>query len=193
MAPLPNIEAYPKTIRLHDDTQVQLRPLEEGDKLRLLRFFERIPEAERYFLKENVTAPEVVKAWTSNIDFERVIPIVAVVGEEIVADATLHRSRAPARRHIGEFRVVVDPQYREIGLGSRLIRELFEISVELGLYKVVFELVPQREKVAVIAAERSGFREVTTLKGWVRDAWGNYQDLAVLEMPLKEEEPWWRF
>jgi L-amino acid N-acyltransferase YncA len=193
MPSLPNIETYPKAVRLRDGTQIELRPLEEGDKLRLLRFFERIPEGERYYLKENVTSPEVIKTWTSNIDFERVIPIVALVGDEIVADATLHRSRAPARRHIGEFRLVVDPQYREIGLGSRLLRELFEISVELGLYKVVFELVEQREKAAIIAAERSGFREMTTLKGRIRDMWGNYQNLVVMELPLQGQEPWWRF
>ena len=193
MAPLPNIEAYPKTILLRDETRVELRPLEEADKLRLLQFFERIPEAERFYLKENVTAPEVIKTWTANIDFERVIPIVALAGDRIIADATLHRSRAPARRHIGEFRVVVDPAYREVGLGSRIIRELFEIAVELGLYKVSFELVAHREKAAILAAERAGFREVATLKGRIRDLWGNYQDLVVLEMPLKDHEAWWRY
>ena len=193
MAPLPNIEAYPKTILLRDETRVELRPLEEADKLRLLQFFERIPEAERFYLKENVTAPEVIKTWTANIDFERVIPIVALTGDRIIADATLHRSRAPARRHIGEFRVVVDPAYREVGLGSRIIRELFEIAVELGLYKVSFELVAHREKAAILAAERAGFREVATLKGRIRDLWGNYEDLVVLEMPLKDHEAWWRY
>ena len=43
MALLPNIEAYPKTVMLQDGTQAQIKPLEEGDKLRLLRFFERVP------------------------------------------------------------------------------------------------------------------------------------------------------
>ena len=60
MLTLPNIEAYHKTIRLRDGTAVNLRPLEEADKLRLLMFFERVPEEERHFLKENVTAPEAI-------------------------------------------------------------------------------------------------------------------------------------
>jgi hypothetical protein len=38
MATLPNIEAYPKAIMLHDGTPVVLRPLEPGDKVRLLQF-----------------------------------------------------------------------------------------------------------------------------------------------------------
>ena len=50
-----------------------------------------------------------------------------------------------------------------------------------------------REKAAILAAERAGFREVATLKGRIRDLWGNYQDLVVLEMPLKDHEAWWRY
>ena len=193
MSPLPNADTYPKTIMLRDGTRVELRPLEEGDKIRLLHFFERVPEADRYFLKENVTAPEVIQSWVTRIDFERVIPIVAVVDDQIVGDATLHRSRAPARRHVGEIRVVVEPEYREKGLGRRLIRELLDIAVELGLYKASFELVAQREKAAIVAAESVGFQEVARINGWVRDIWGNYQDLVVLELPLKEHKEWWRF
>ena len=109
---IPGIEAYPKTILLRDSTELKLRTLIEEDKLRLLDFFRRIPEEERYYLKENVTSPEVIQAWTTNIDFGRVVPIVAFTGNEIVADATLHRSRAMARCHIGEMRVVVEPAYR---------------------------------------------------------------------------------
>lgn len=193
MSPLPNADAYPKTIMLRDGTRVELRPLEDGDKIRLLHFFERVPEADRYFLKENVTAPEVIQSWVTRIDFERVIPIVAVVDDQIVGDATLHRSRAPARRHVGEIRVVVEPEYREKGLGRRLIRELLDIAVELGLYKASFELVAEREKAAIVAAESVGFQEVARLNGWVRDIWGNYQDTVVLELPLKEHKEWWRF
>ncbi len=193
MVTLPDIEAYPKTVMLRDGSQVQLRPLEAQDKLRLLRFFERIPEAERYYLKENVTSPEVILNWTTNINFDRVIPIVAVAEDEIVADATLHRSRAPARRHIGELRIVVDPEYRERGLGRRLIAELLDIAAELRLHKAVFELVAHREVAAIKAAKSIGFRQVATLKEWVKDLWGNYEDLVVLELPLEDVQQWWRY
>ncbi len=62
-----------------------------------------------------------------------------------MADATLHRSRPPARRHMAELRIVVDSHYREEGLGRRLIRELVDVAVDLGLHKVSFELVAHRE------------------------------------------------
>jgi len=59
---LPYIEAYPKTVMLRDGTQVELRPLLAEDRGRLLDFFQRIPEEECYYLKENVTSPEVIQA-----------------------------------------------------------------------------------------------------------------------------------
>jgi len=186
-------QVYPKTLMLRDGTRVEMRPLRDEDKIRLLRFFQRVPESERYYLKENVVSPQVIQEWTSRIEYERVIPIVALVGDDIVADATLHRSRAPARRHIGELRVVVDPGFREKGLGGRMIRELVDIAVDLGLHKVLFELVDRREKAAITAAKMMGFAEAGVLREGIKDFWGNYQDLVILEMPLKDRDLWWRF
>ena len=106
MRGLPNAEAYPKGIMLRDGDRVSVLPLEPGDKIHLFEFFERIPEEERYYLKENVAFAKVVHGWTANMDFSKVIPI-AVTHFAIVADATLHLNRTPARRHLGEVRVVV--------------------------------------------------------------------------------------
>ena len=191
MPTLLNIEAYPRTIRLRDGTPVKIRPLEEADKIRLLMFFERVPEEERHFLKENVTAPETIQGWTTNIDFNRVIPIIGLVDDEVVADATLHLSRAPARRHVGEVRVVVDPAYREVGLGGRMLRELLDIALELGLRKASFELVAQKEKAAISTAESVGFKQVAILNDRIKDVWGNYNDLVLLELPLNSHQVWW--
>ena len=188
---IPGLEAYPKTIMLRDRTEAVIRPLAEADKTALLNFFQRIPEEERYYLKENVTAPAVIQEWTSNIDYQRVFPIVALHGDEIIADATLHLRRARARQHIGEIRVVVEPGYREVGLGGRLIRELLDVAAGLGLHKVVFELVADQEEPAILAAGSAGFREVAVLKEHVRDMWGNFQDLVLMELPLKERRFWW--
>jgi GNAT superfamily N-acetyltransferase len=192
MRGLPNAEAYPKHIMLRDGDNVSVRPLEPGDKIRLLEFFERIPEEERYYLKENVASAKVIQGWTTNMDFSKVIPVVAVARDAIVADATLHLNCTPARQHLGEVRIVVDPAYREVGLGGRLIREILDIAAALGLAKVVFELVALREKEAVCAAERVGFKEVATLEDRVKDFWGNYQDVIMLEIPVADRERWWK-
>ena len=189
---MPDTEAYPKTVMLRDETRVvSIRPMQAGDKVHLLDFFKRIPEEERFYLKENVTSPEVIQAWTANIDFGRVIPIIALDGDRIVADATLHRSRASARRHVGELRVVVDPDYREVGLGRRLIRELLDTAAELGLHRVTFELVAEREKPAINAARSVGFKLIAVLPERIRDFWGNSQDIVLMDMSLRDRHQWW--
>jgi L-amino acid N-acyltransferase YncA len=118
---------------------------------------------------------------------------VVGAGFPVPPDGTLHRSRTPARRHIGELRVVVDPEYRELGLGRRLIRELLDVAAQLGLQQATFELVAQREAPAIMAAESVGFQVAATLKGRIKDMWGNSQDLVLMELPLKDHERWWNF
>src|SRR3970040_1934176 len=85
------IGAFPKEAVLRGGSRVLLRSLEDGDEQALLDFFLRIPEEERFFLKEDVTAPEVVDRWVRERDFRRALALVAMDGPRIVADAVLIR------------------------------------------------------------------------------------------------------
>jgi RimJ/RimL family protein N-acetyltransferase len=189
-----DLASYPKRVMLLDESVVLLKPLTSEDRDGLAQFFERISEDDRFYLKEDVTATEVIEAWTHEIDLERVVPIIAVTEDgSVIADATLHRSRSKARRHIGELRIVVDPAYRNRGLGTRLIRELLDIAQDLGLEKATFELAERREEAAIEAAIRTGFELVATLPEWLRDPAGAPEDLTILQMRLTNMRPWWRF
>ena len=107
-----------------------------------------------------------------------------------MADATLHRSRTAARGHVGEIRVVVDPDYRQVGLGGRLIRELLDTAAELGLHRVTFELVAGREESAISVARSVGFKQIAVLPERIRDFWGNNQDLVLMDMSLGDRRQW---
>ena len=134
------LRRFPCTAALYDGEEVTIRPLQPGDKAELLGFFLRVPEDDRFYLNSDVAAPEVIGEFTDRIDLEQTIPLVATVEDRILADATLHRSRRAARRHVGEIRVVVDPEYRNRGLGVRLIHELIQLGRDLELRTLVFEL-----------------------------------------------------
>ena len=87
--------------------------------------------------------------------------------------------------------MVVDPAYREVGLGGRLMRELLDIADDLGLLAATMELVAEREHPAIMAAESVGFERVATLTERVKDFWGNYEDLITLNLRLGNHHRWW--
>ena len=187
------IGAFPKEVALRDCNRVLVRPLEDGDEQALLDFFLRIPEGERFFLKEDVTAPDVVHRWVRERDFRRALALLAVDGPRIVADAVLVRRRGNSRSHIGEIRVVVAPEYRDHGLGTALIRELCDIADDAGLEKVMFELVADKEQEAIRAAEWLGFLRVATIEGGAVDPLGHHYDVVLMAMPLGRWYQWTKF
>lgn len=175
---------FPSTATLYDGEQVIIRPLQPGDKDALLSFFLRVPEEDRFYLNSDVASPEVIAEFTERIDLTQAIPLVAETEDRILADATLHRSRRAARRHMGEIRVVVEPEYRRRGLGVRLIHELIQIGRDLELNSLVFELVSGHQQDAINAALGAGFEQVAVLRGRILDIQGAPQDLIVLERTL---------
>ena len=127
------LTAYPQRVALLDGVEVTLRPMEPGDADALVEFFRMIPAEERFYLKEDVTSPKVIRRWTEELDYDRALPLLALADGRVVADATLHRHRAGARHHVGELRIVVDPEYRNRGLGSTMMYHLMAIAREHGL------------------------------------------------------------
>lgn len=180
------IRTFPKEIELpNSGLRITIRPLISEDAFRLSEFFLKIPEEDRFFLKEDVTSAEIIGNWAQHIDYDRVVPLVALIGEEIVADATLHRHRAGARRHIGEIRVVVDPKYRNMGVGSLMVKEVVDIAYDNAMDSVIFELVEGKEDGARNMTEGLGFKTIATLKGFVKDMELNRHDLVVMELQLE--------
>jgi len=187
------IAAFPKEVCLRDGSRILVKALEAGDEQALLEFFLRIPDEERFFLKEDVTAPDVVHRWVRERDFRRALALLALDGSRIVADAVLIRRRGNSRSHIGEIRVVVAPEYRDHGLGTALIRELCDIADDAGLEKVTFELVADKEQEAIRAAEWLGFLRVATIEGGAVDPLGHHHDVVLMAMPLGRWYHWTKF
>lgn len=185
------LAAYPKEVTLRDGTRVALKPMTSEDALTLQRFFSRIPAEDRYYLKEDVTSPQVVQRWTAELDYHRVLPLLAWIDGRVVADATLHRQRAGARRHVGEVRILVDPEYRNRGLGTTMLHELATIANESGLERLIFEAVSEKEDAGIKAAQFVGFVQVGVLHSNAKDPDGHPRNLVIMEMPLGKWFDWW--
>jgi len=174
---------FPKEITLKDGTRVTLKGMTSRDREALHAFFERLPEEDTKFLKDDVRKPEVVEAWCRDINYGRVFPLLAEVEGTIVADATLHRRAHGWLKHVGEIRFVVDPAYRRKGMGAHLIEELILYAIDQGLEKLQAEALGE-EVAAMRALERLGFKRVAIIPSLVKDHTGTYRDLHILVLDL---------
>ncbi len=177
---------FPKTLTLEDGTSVVVRPLETGDEAALLSFFGSVPETERYWLREDVCDPEVIHRWLADLDYNRVLPLIAERNRAIIADATLHRRGYGARHFLGELRLVVSPAYRGRGLGYSLLAELTDIAQTSGLDRLEAEIVSGAQTAAVEAIEQLGFEQVAVLPDHLIGPDGARHDLALFVFPLQE-------
>jgi ribosomal protein S18 acetylase RimI-like enzyme len=160
---------------------MEIRPIQPGDDAALAWFLQRIPEADRTFLKEDVSDPEVVVRWSHPGDARS----IAVDGGEVVgyvAVVPLHGWSS----HVGEVRIVVDPDQRGHGIGRALARRAVLDALELGLAKLVVEVIADQE--ALIAMFRGlGFEPEALLTDHVRDRSGELRDLMVLANSVEEQ------
>jgi L-amino acid N-acyltransferase YncA len=154
------------------------------DKDDLLAFFRRLSDEDRFYLKEDVTDPKILERWAETLDYSRALPLLALLDGNIVGDGTLHHRRAGARQHIGDVRVVVDPAYRNRGVGRGLLHKLIDIAGDKGLKKLMFEVVADTEQAARHTAHVLGFIPVATLPDHVHDQAGIPHDLIIMERRL---------
>ncbi|HEX5479955.1 MAG TPA: GNAT family N-acetyltransferase [Dehalococcoidia bacterium] len=185
--------AYPREITVRDGKKITVRPLAPADRDALARFFLALPAEDRYFLKDDVTSPRVIESWTAQIDFDRVLPLVACSGDEIVAEAVLLRRRHGAYRGVGTVRVSVAKQQRGQGVGTALIHELCDIAADAGMEKIAAEFVAGAHDDAIDAAERLGFIRSAIVHEFLRDERGRPHDVVLLVLPLGKWYEWAQF
>jgi RimJ/RimL family protein N-acetyltransferase len=172
-------DKYHKECKLKDGTVVLLRPLASGDRKGLIDFFQSLPEDLRLYLRHDVTDEGIIESWTENIDYSRVFPILALDGDRIVGDVSLHRIPFGWKHHIGTIRVVVAPEYHDKGLGTLLVNEIVELAGEFGLEKLWAEL-PLNVPAAIAVFRKAGFSSKAVVEGLVKDLRGRSTDVVIM-------------
>jgi len=179
------MEKSSKTITLRDGTKIVIRPLVKEDGPALLAFFSALPDDDRQFLKEDVTKKEVIDRWIAELNFDKVLPIVAVRDSDIIGDATIHFNTRGWQKHRAEIRCVVSRKYQRKGLGTALMRELVSHAVEKGVVSISAYMM-DIQKSAQRAFERIGFRKEAELKDFVKDIKGKTHNLVVMVNDVSE-------
>ena len=173
---------YRNLITLRDGTRVLLRVLDKDDRDRLQAMFALVGDDDAEAMRENVKDPAVIQTWIDELDYGRVIPLVAVVNDEIVGDATLRLGQGPYR-HKAEVRIFLSKPYRQRGLGTAMLKSVIDIAKRMELHLLIVEVIANRTPV-IRAFRGLGFQMQTTLPDYFMMPDGETLDVALMILPL---------
>ncbi len=162
------LEEYPKKITIPDGAILTLRPMTRDDQYALYNFFISLSEEDRRFLRNDVVDRKIIEKWARNLNYDKVLPILAEYDGKIVANATLHYQTFGWGRHVAEVRITITPEFQRRKLGSVMLQEMSRLAANNGIKKVLARVVATRPTV-IRALKKVGFDEVTVLKNFVKD------------------------
>lgn len=176
-------ERFPQEALLRDGRRVLLRLFSENDTAPLYDFFHRLPEDVRRFAWDRIDNRALVESWGRELDYAKVLPLLATDGNKVVADATLHRREGSPLRLVGRVKWLIDPEWRGVGLGTVLINKFIDIARSNGLRHLTCMLISDLESDAVKTLRDLGFDEYT-IPGYGTDPDGNQHDMTKMVLKL---------
>jgi RimJ/RimL family protein N-acetyltransferase len=181
------LNTYRNLITLKDGARVLLRPLIRDDRQRFLDMFAPVSAEDLKHMRTPVT-PQLANRWIDELDYQHILPIVAVFQDRLVGDATLHFHPGPSR-HIGDVRLFIVAEFRQRKLGTHMLRALIDLGHKAGLHWLTAEVVADQTKV-IKAFQNVGFQPKCTFEDAYMFPDGTTTDKVVLLMRLipREEE-----
>lgn len=180
---IPVTASYPRSIRLPEGTEVEIRLMQPGDRDAILSFARNLPQEDLLFLRVDLTEEKVVDDWMRNAQAGLSTTLVGYDQAGLVGYATVHSNPAPWTRGVGEIRVNVSPTYRGKGLGRVLTSQIFDLARSLKLRKLTANMTSDQHG-AQAAFRRLGFVPEALLADYVEDRNGMPRDLVIMSYTI---------
>ena len=135
-------------------------------------------------MRHNVTDPKLVASWIDELDYDRILPLVAVIDNRLVGCATLHFFTGPGR-HRCEVRIYLAKEVRRRGVGSRMIQALIDMAKRRNIYMVEAQIINEQATV-IRAFQNLGFVRKCILDNYFILPDGELRDVAHLIFPDDE-------
>jgi L-amino acid N-acyltransferase YncA len=177
------IKNYRDIVTLKDGVNVLLRPMTPEDEKSLVELFTPISEEDLRYLRDNVKDPAVINGWCENLDYTQVLPLLALVKDRVVGEATLHFRSGP-KRHLGEVRIFLSKDFRRRGLGTKMLNKLIELARKQDLHTLIAEIVADQSKV-IKAFQNIGFGLRCTYDDYFMLPDGDTRDVSILMYCLR--------
>lgn len=174
---------YPQEAVLRDGRRLLVRPFTENDVEALYQFFRRLPSEVRRFAWDRIDSRALVESWGRELDYSKVLPLLALDGTKVVADATLHRREGSPLRLVGRVKWLLDPDYRGAGLGTLLVNNFIATARSGGLRHLTCMLISDFEADAVRTLKELGF-DGYSIPGYGTDPDGTQHDMIKMVLKL---------
>lgn len=141
-----------------DGRRWTLRPARPTDSRALARLFASVRNEGRWLVTppSAVSQPSEAFFIGEMIRGEDGLTLVAEADGEAVGNVLVTVERNMVSSHVGTLSVVVAERWRDVGIGSALVRAAQEWAKERGLLKVALAVFPDNER-AIAVYERAGF------------------------------------
>jgi GNAT superfamily N-acetyltransferase len=177
---------YHQVFTLKDGSKVLVRPIGIEDRQTLLNLFLPIKKHERQYFRKNINDPSVIESWLDPQDFKSMLPLVAIVGGAAVGVAMLCFHQGSAR-HRAEVRIFVAPNYRQIGLGTRMVAGLIELARRRGLQILEVEIAADQINL-LKTFSNLGFQNICTLADYFISHDGSLRDVHLLVLRMHHQK-----
>ena len=174
---------YPQEAALRDGRRVMIRPFAGDDVDALYDFFQGLPVETRRLAWDRIDDRRLIESWGRNLDYEKAFPLLAMDGNKIVADATLHRRQGGPLRLVGRIKWLIHPEYRGVGLGTMLVNHFIDHARANGLRHLTCMLIGDAEDDAVATLKTLGF-EHYVVPGYGADPDGERHDMIKMVLDL---------
>jgi RimJ/RimL family protein N-acetyltransferase len=168
----------PKTV-LRDNRIVTIRPLEEGDYNALLAFGAALPQDDLLYLENDLESPEIIRRLVNASVAENWRQVVAVDEEGNIVGYSAVRRLSGWSNHVADIHLTTSDGWRRNGLGTAMAQAIFDAARDLGVNKVIVEML-ERQNAGRAIFERLGFRVEGILSQHARDRHGQRHNLLIL-------------
>jgi L-amino acid N-acyltransferase YncA len=172
---------------LKECQEAVIRPLEHNDRKLLEAFYTEIPLNDRWLMRYDVLDPKIMQKWFDGIGQDYVTSIIALCNQQIVGHGSLHKRSHGSTRHVGRFRILVLPEYRQQRLGTWLLLDLIQLAMDKGLETLRTDLVRGMEDAAIEAVVKFDFFKEAVLRDYVKDRDGHLHDLLIMIKRLHKD------
>ncbi len=169
--------------QLEDGRTVVLEELKEQDLPEMMKVFNSVIEEDAYFPRnEGVPDLETARQWHQDHVKAGLFYLATKVNSEFVGGATIEPLGGKVS-HVAWLGIYLKRQFRNIGIGTRLIKKLIQIAREKGFEKIRLMVFASNLQ-ALRLYEKLGFQEVGRIKHGIKFKDGNYTDEVIMLLDL---------